>query len=695
MKVRLFASFLVLVFGAYALSVWIHKRLSDKFTLLETSIQEQGSRLDPIATLVDKVAALESVVLEQQGLSDQFTLLETSVREQGSRLDPIAPLVDKVAALESAVLEQQGLSDQFTLLETSVREQGSRLDPIAPLVDKVAALESVVLEQQGLSDQFTLLETSVREQGSRLDPIAPLVDKVAALESVVLEQQGLSDQFTLLETSVREQGSRLDPIAPLVDKVAALESAVLEQQGLSDQFTLLETSVREQGSRLDPIAPLVDKVAALESAVLEQRGILDNALGHGVPVQMSDRWNTQLETLENQLSDQELWPEDADKAAKYLAAVSTLVSELSPLAEATYFARLARLRWSAVAFDALHREYDLEEVLFDQVEQLRAIADAKPQDMDTGLEEALLQRGEELLLAAEESAFAAVRDRAIDLISLYAPNGDSPQITEEVRDVYYDLGAYLDHPERRNEIEGLWEKLERQLFEHEARDQVVALRDQWSRAKLLAGKHDDAYQVAARMLLGEVSDARAMMALSGLQPTVYDGLAVEIQAAVHDVDDGFRREYQKWALSQIFAFEELYKQIESGDAIPSEAEPAQAERHGSELLRYHLDRMLEETSKAANRLLNGVCSDLPSCKALQDAMIIRLLPIDHLLLDLPVLKRYQRVYDEGWATLDKRPEQTCVAIAATFVPKRALRDVGEAVADADLVEELRSYEGCE
>ena len=88
-----------------------------------------------------------------------------------------------------------------------------------------------------------------------------------------------------------------------------------------------------------------------------QRGVLNNALGHGIPVQMSGQWNTQLETLEDQLSKQELWPEDADQAAEFLDAVSTLVSELSPLAEATYFARLARLRWSAVAFDALHREY--------------------------------------------------------------------------------------------------------------------------------------------------------------------------------------------------------------------------------------------------------------------------------------------------------------------------------------------------
>ena len=516
--------------------------------------------------------------------------------------------------------------------------------------------------------------------------------------------KGLSDKLTSIETSIQEQGSRLEPIAALVDKVAALESAVLGQrgmldhalgQGLSDKFTSIETSIQEQGSRLEPIAALVDKVAALESAVLGQRGMLDHALGHGVPVQMSDQWNTQLETLEKRLSEQ-AWPAHADEAAEFLAAVSALVSELSPLAEATYFARLARLRWSAVAFDALRREHVPEEVLFDQVEQLRAIADAKPEDVDTVLEEALLQRGEKLLLAAEESAYNALVARARRLLDspdalqgdpTATPQGDSSQGTDELQEVYDDLGAYLDHATHHADVENLREKIGRRLLEYEARERAAALNDQWKRARRLVGEHDDAYEAAARMLLDEVTGARAMTALSDLQTTEYDGLVAEIQAAVHDVHDGFRRAYQKWALGQLSAFEARREQIESGDALPSEVAPAQAEKQGG-----WWSDVIDQAKDAI-----PIFGDPSSRQALQNAMVRHLLPIDHLLLDLPVLKRYQRVYDAAWAKLEGRNEQTCVAIAAAIVPKRTLRDVGDAATGSDvgLVEELRSREECE
>ena len=499
--------------------------------------------------------------------------------------------------------------------------------------------------------------------------------------------QGQSDRLTSLATSIQEQGSRLDPIPALVDKVAALESAVLAQREMlvqmpdqwNTQMEALEnrllTSIQEQGSRLDPISALVDKVAALESAVLAQRGMLDNALGHGVPVQMSDRWNTQMELLENRLSEPASWPAHAGEAEEFLAAVSALVSELSPLAEASYFARLARLRWSAVAFDALHRKHDADEVLFDQVEQLRAIADAKPPDMDTALEKELRKRAEELLLAAEEKALAAVVDRAEHFLAFSnagpagpsaTPHDDWSRTTAGLQDAYDDLGAYLDHPTRRDEIkiEALRKELGRRLLQHEAIDRVTALREQWRQAEQLADTHADAYEAAANMLLGEITGARAMTALSGLETTAYDGLLTEIQTAVHAAQDGSRRAYQQWALNQIVAFEDQHEQIKSGATLKQKA--------------------------------FGVCDDRSSCQALRNAMLSHLLPIDHLLLDPPVLKRYQRAYDAGWTALDGRDEQTCLAIAAAIVPKRALRDVGEAAPGSDvaLVEQVRIHHEC-
>ena len=43
-------------------------------------------------------------------------------------------------------------------------------------------------------------------------------------------------------------------------------------------------------------------------------------------------------------------------------------------------------------------------------------------------------------------------------------------------------------------------------------------------------------------------------------------------------------------------------------------------------------------------------------------MVAYLLPINGALLDLPVLKRYQREFEDGWKRLDGQEEQTKVAI---------------------------------
>ena len=143
------------------------------------------------------------------------------------------------------------------------------------------------------------------------------------------------------------------------------------------RITLIESELQNQDT-------LFEKIVDIESAITEQRGILNAALGHVLPVHMPPQWNEQLEELENQLSEPESWPTDASQAKQFVRAVSALVSELTPLAESTYFTRLAPLRWVAVAFDALYREGDLGETAFNRADQLRAIADAKLEGVDLG-----------------------------------------------------------------------------------------------------------------------------------------------------------------------------------------------------------------------------------------------------------------------------------------------------------------------
>ena len=466
------------------------------------------------------------------------------------------------------------------------------------------------------------------------------------------------------------------------------------QNGLGERFAALEVGFQRHSGRLDSLADLPDKVAAVESALLGQRRVLDNALGQAVAVQMSGQWIARLETLEGQLSERASWPGNTGEAAEFVDGVSALVSELSPLAEATYVARLARLRWAAVAFDALQREPIPVDARYDLVDQLRAIADAKPAGVDAELEEELRRRADDLLTDAEESAFAAVVKRAErTLASAEADPGCLAQTAGEFQDAYDDLAFYLEDASRGAKSEVLRERLARCLAEHAARDQAAALREQWKHAKQLAGTHSDAYDAAARMLLGEVTGARAMAILSGVETSAYDDLIVKVQRAVNDLQDGYRRAYQEWALNQIFGFEDEHDRTWNAEQNRLDVEPGPVEDTRDGLF----PELIKEVDRQVAKLFSDACADPPSCEALRNAMVVRLLPIDHLLLDLAVLKRYQRVYDAAWTALDEHPEQHCVAIAATFVPKRALRDVGAAPVGTDvaLIEQLRTHQGCE
>ena len=287
------------------------------------------------------------------------------------------------------------------------------------------------------------------------------------------------------------------------------------QKGLIDKLTSLETNIREQSRRLDRLTAIdeliekqdeqIARMNSIESMMVEQRGILNNALGHGLPVHMSEQWSKQLEELENQLSERALQPKNASQANKFVRAVSALVSEVSPLAESTYFARLARLRWAAVAFDALHQERSIEDTLFGHADQLRAIADAKPEgvDVDSKLEGELRQRAEELLSTAEETMLDDIVDRAQEYLD--AEQNGQPMVSAGLQEVYDDLGAYLDHATRREEIEVLREELGHRLSVHEALGLATALQKQWSEAKRLAAAKDSAYEGAASMA-SETSD---------------------------------------------------------------------------------------------------------------------------------------------------------------------------------------------
>ena len=307
-------------------------------------------------------------------------------------------------------------------------------------------------------------------------------------------------------------------------------------------------------------------------------------------VSMPAEWESRLAEIDSKASDPEIWPTNLDEAEEFIDELGQLIGQLSPLAEATYFPRLAELRWKAIAFEALHREPAEsggsagDESPYSLAIQLRAIADEKPARLDSDPEQPdsslmhkLLERANMLEDQDIESRLSEAR--------LYLEKFSSDPEDSSTNDAdIYELLDYLSYYEstrsdRAQDISGIREKLE---------DAIAAL------------------------------EAETL--------------------------DKARRDYQAWALEQIWDFEKAFEEVKSDE--------------GLSIFDLIPDNWTWEEEEFTQ---------------IQNAMISYLLPIDQTLLDLPVMKRYQTGFDIGWGVLerhDERKAQTCVAIASAIIPKQ-------------------------
>ena len=530
-------------------------------------------------------------------------------------------------------------------------------------------------------------------------------------------QNDLMDKITSIEVDLQEQSKRFD-------QFTVIEEIIKKQNAQDDRIQSFETVIQNQNNHLE-------KISVIEKIMVEQRDILNTALGH--PVHMPSHWENELEGLEEQLFNPELWPQDASQSTQFLDELSALVSELKPLAEANYFPRLAPLRWAAIAFEAMHREPKSDEGPFALAERLRAIVDAKPTGIDSTLETRLRKRAADHEEVAEEELIDTLIQRAQGYLDAAASSEhDSSPPDHGIDEVYDNLGIYVDHEyvdheERKERINGLRTKLRKQILERDGRAQATALEERWAKTKELVADNASVYESTTSMILPEVTIARSTAALQGIGTSDYDGLLVEIQKAVEDIEGSERRDYQEWALREIMKFEGVLGEVieEKGESmeegnqsdVPSdqrskERAEDQPEVTKEEGISDHIARLLdggkeeieklrmafsdvldedmthEQYLKVRDAILDVFGKDLTPKQYLiiQNAMISYLLPIDRALLDLPVLKRYQREFDRSWDLLKGRDEQTCVAIAAALVKKRTFRDLQDDQPEAVLVE---------
>ena len=387
-----------------------------------------------------------------------------------------------------------------------------------------------------------------------------------------------------------------------------------------------------------------DRITTMEATIQHQTEILNAALGNVLPIKMSAEWEGRLEEIEVTVADPDLWPTNADQAEELFENLSQLISELSPLSESTYFPRLSLVRWAAVAFDGLHRTPAPDEPLDNLAEQIRAIADAKPAGVVSDLEQRLRRTATDFAKRAEEQVLkTTVQQARRYLTSEETTRQDSLAPEASIAEVYEILGLYEDDAQRGDEISSLRTSLQHHMAISEAQGHAAALNDQWAKAKALASSQATVYETGANILLREVTTARAVLALQGIQQPIYDNLEDEIRGAVEEMEDKARREYQGWALTQIVRFQKRYKAISTRASEDAGILP----------------------------IGNGGWND-DRYREVRDAMVSYLLPINGALLDLPVLKRYQREFEDGWKGLDGQEEQTKLAMASALTEKRTL-----------------------
>ena len=381
-----------------------------------------------------------------------------------------------------------------------------------------------------------------------------------------------------------------------------------------------------------------NKIVTLESAIQRQTALLNQVFGNVLPAKISTEWEDRLNNLEAQVADSSQWPEDATEAKRFLDQVSELVTGLPVWAEANYLPKLSLVRWAAAAFTSLYRSQNPNESFADLVEERHSLANAKPGGEASNLDQKLRD--------AADKAKEQMIEQAWQYLKGDANTQQDPTTAKlDIESIYEFLGLYENDG---SDISILRQQLHGHIVIRQAEQQANMLKTQWEAVKALAESQPRVYEAAANMLLRDVMAARVDLVLKGVQQSAYNELESALRHAIEEQQDKAMREYQGWALRKIKEFEERFRSISD-----------QAAQNASVL-----------------KLYNGGWNN-DRYKEVREAIVSHLLPINSALLDLPVLNRYQRAYQDGWKKLDGREEQIHVAERSALTPKKSLRAVLE------------------
>ena len=402
---------------------------------------------------------------------------------------------------------------------------------------------------------------------------------------------------------------------------------------------------------------LSTRISSLESATEQQTTVLQQILDHVLPPQVPADWENRLKQLEVQVGDISQWPKDAGEAGRFFEQTSELITSLPAWAEADYLPRLSLVRWAAMAFvhlNDLRSNGQSVDQLEELVVEMRDLADVRPQ----GGSEALVQRLRENSVELAGRVTNRRVTEAIREAQQYLAGGSDA--APDIVDVYEFLGLYEKGHGLVNinvNIVTLRKKVYEEMVRRQADEQAAVLRSQWQNIQELARVRSQSavFETSTRMLLQQVISMHVALVLEGIATTAYDELESELRRAVEAIESKAAeraeerqaqaiRSYQRWAFSEVKAFEAVFRA--TSDKATEDASLLRRDDGGWNDVYYNEVRL---------------------------AMINHLLPINLVLLDLPVQERYQQAFQTGWKKLDGREDQTSVAQASALTMKKSLR----------------------
>lgn len=378
-------------------------------------------------------------------------------------------------------------------------------------------------------------------------------------------------------------------------------------------------------------------------ALEKQAAVLNQAASAMIPLAPPPDLEARLKGLEAACTDETCWPRNEAMARDLLQRVTRLVEALPVWTQAQYASRLALIQWSARAHVALNRSGTSDPDVADTiVEECKETLAAAPTGALDELRDRLATRAWEMGIEADTARLALIKARqklAIDEAERIIKRADDDHALQ-IADA---LDAELQQIGEVGAAE-VRARLRLAVIAIRAERDAETFRTHWQRIKNREATDITLFELGLQGLLEEIGAARVTLAIEGLTQDPFVQLENEIKGAALTRESAreqqvvkARQAYQKWALDQIHA-------VQSAIA--------------------------DATLEAESNPDKGWTPELRG--RVKDAILKHLLPIDTLLLEPRILRRYQEIDQEGWLTLE-RSERIELAKAAASTPKKELR----------------------